>query len=357
MAKPLNQQVIVITGASSGIGLATAELAAQAGARVVITARDGDALRRIAQRLHQHHGARVLAVPADVAVREQLEAVADEAVRQFGGIDTWINNAGVGMVASQLDAYDEPSARRLMDTNYWGTVNGSMAAVARMRRSGGTLINMASVLADHAVPLQAIYSASKHAVKGFTDGLRQELQAEHSPLAVVLAKPACIATPLIEHAAHPPGRQPRLVSPLYATHDAARALLHAAQFPQRDLSIGGAAAMHGVAAGVAPGLLDLAAPMLVERQWRDEASRGSSGNLFEPSRDSHGRTLGHHPGQRVHASSYNRLSEPAQGLAGLFYGALAGAAWLALQAVRSSRTRPPEAPPAGLNPNPNARQP
>lgn len=352
MAKALNQQVIVITGASSGIGLATAEQAAQAGARLVITARDGEALQHIAQRLHQHHGAAVLAVAADVAVREQVEAVADAALRHFGAIDTWVNNAGVGMVASLLDAYDEPSARRLMDTNYWGTVNGSLAAVARMRHGGGTLINLASVLADHAVPLQALYSASKHAVKGFSDGLRQELQAEHSPLEVVLVKPAFIASPLIEHAAHPPGRQPRQVSPLYAPADVARAILRAAQHPQRDVEVGGAAALHGMAAGLAPALLDLAAPMLVERQWRNKPSAGTSGNLFEPSRDSHGRTLGQHPGQRVYASAYNRLSEPAQGLAGLFYGALAGGAWLALQALRSNRPRPPEAPPAGLNPNP-----
>ncbi|WP_157271860.1 SDR family oxidoreductase [Azohydromonas aeria] len=345
MNKPLSQQVIVVTGASSGIGLATAEQAALAGARVVITARDADALQRIAQRLYEHHGASVLPVAADVAVRAEVDAVADAAVRHFGGIDCWVNNAGVGMVASLLDAWDEPSARRLMDTNFWGMVNGSLAAAARMRRSGGTLINVASILADHAVPLQSVYSASKHAVKGFTDGLRQELQAEHSPLQVVLVKPACIATPLIEHAAHPPGRRPRLVSPLYATSDAAHAILQAARHPQRDVSVGGVGALHSVAAGVAPQLLDLAGPLLVERQWRDEPSPGTDGNLNTPSRDSHGRTLGHHPGQRVHSSAWNRLAEPAQGLGGLFYGALAGGAWLLAQALRSGNTRR-DAPPA-----------
>ena len=334
MAKPLSQQVIVITGASSGIGLATAEQAAAAGARLVITARGEEALHAIAQRLHAHHGATVVPVAADVASRDAMEAVADTAMRHFGAIDTWINNAGVGMVASVLDAWDEASARRLMDTNFWGMANGSLAATARMRRAGGTLINVASILGDHAVPLQTVYSASKHAVKGFTDGLRQELQAEHSPMEVVLVKPACIATPLIEHAAHPPGRQPRLVSPLYAPGEAARAILHAAQHPQRDVDVGGVAALHSVAAGLAPQLLDLAAPLLVERQWRDEPSPGSDGNLNTPSRDSHGRTLGHHPGQRVRASAYNRLAEPAQGLTGLFYGALAGGAWLLVQALR-----------------------
>ncbi|NML18008.1 SDR family oxidoreductase [Azohydromonas caseinilytica] len=339
MAKTLSDQVIVITGASSGIGLATAEQAALAGARLVITARDAQALQQIAQRLHDHHGATVLPVAADVAVRSEVEAVADAAMERFGRIDTWVNNAGVGLVGSVLDAHDEPSARRLFETNFWGSVNGSLAAAARMRRSGGVLINLASILADHAVPLQTFYSASKHAIKGFTDGLRQELQAEHSPLEVVLVKPACIATPLIEHAAHPPGRHPRLVSPLYAPGDAARAILRAAQHPQRDVEVGGVAALHSVAAGVAPQLLDLAAPLLVERQWRDEASPGSDGNLHTPSRDSHGRTLGQHPGQRVHPSVYNRLAEPAGGLGGLFYGALAGGAWLLAQALRSGSER------------------
>jgi NAD(P)-dependent dehydrogenase (short-subunit alcohol dehydrogenase family) len=164
----------------------------------------------------------VLPVACDVGQHEQVGHLADAAIARFGGFDTWINNAGVGLIASVLDAYDEAQARRLMDTNYWGMVHGSLVAVAHLRRKAGTLINVASITADHAVPLQTVYSASKHAVKGFTEGLRQELLAENSPMAVVVVKPACIATPLIEHVAHPPGRRPRLVSPQCDPMDAAR---------------------------------------------------------------------------------------------------------------------------------------
>ncbi len=334
-ALPLAQQAIVVTGASSGIGLAIAEQAAAAGARVTIVAREQAALDAIAQRLQETHRTPVMALAADVGVRAEVDAVARAVVERHGSFHTWINNAGVGLVGSVLDAWDEAQARRLMDTNYWGTVHGSLAAVAHLRRQGGTLINVASIAADHAVPLQTAYSASKHAVKGFTDGLRQELLAEGAPVAVVLVKPAAIGSPLIEHVAHPAGRRPRLVSPLYDPRDAARAILRAAVHPQRDLEIGGVAGLNGVASSVSPGLMDLTAPVLAARQWSDEASGGSAGNLFEPSRDSHGRVLGDHPGQRVMPALYNRALAPLQGAGpGMLLGGLAGGVWLLARSLR-----------------------
>ncbi|HEX2544040.1 MAG TPA: SDR family oxidoreductase [Ramlibacter sp.] len=337
MTKTLADHTIVITGASSGIGLATAEQAAAAGARLVIVGREQSALDAIAATLLQAHAAQVLAVAADVGVREQVDRVALAAIERFGTFDTWINNAGVGLIASVLDAYDEPAARRVFDTNFWGMVNGSLAAAAHLRRKGGTIINVASITADHAVPLQTIYSASKHAVKGFTDGLRQELQGEGSPVHVVLVKPACIATPLIEHVAHPAGRRPRLVSPLYDPQDAARAILHAALHPQRDVSIGGLASMHTVASAVAPQMMELGAADLMDRQWTDEPSPGSNGNLFEPSRDSHGRTLGRHPGQKVNPSYYNRAMEPLQAGPGALADTVMNGARSLAQSLRRGR--------------------
>ncbi|WP_205665128.1 SDR family oxidoreductase [Caldimonas tepidiphila] len=337
MAKELNRQVIVVTGASSGVGLATALEAARAGARLVLSGRDAAALERIAERLRSEFRAEVLVKAADVAVRQEVDAVAEAAVQAFGGFDTWINNAGVGMIGSVLDHYDDADARRLMETNFWGTVYGSLAAVRHLRQRGGTLINMASILADKAVPLQSLYSASKHAIKGFTDGLRQELLAEGAPVAVVLLKPACLATPLIEHTAHPPGRHPKLVSPLYDPQDAARAILAAAVRPQRDVWIGGAARSGSAMAALAPGLMDLSAKLLAARQWRDEPSSGSSGNLHAPSHDSHGRTLGRHPGQGAHPSLYNRLAQQPPAVRGLLWAAAAGLAWLAAGGKRRGR--------------------
>jgi short-subunit dehydrogenase len=310
MHRPLSQQSIVITGASSGIGLATAQQAAAAGARVLMVARDLAALDREAQRLRERYasnGTVIAVAAADVARREDIDRAAQTAQAQFGGIDTWINNAGVAWVGSVIDDYDDAGARRLMETNFWGVVNGSLAAVEHMRRRGGTLINVGSMLSDRAVPLQTVYSAAKHAVKGFTDGLRQELRAAGVPIDVVLVKPASVATPLIEHAAHPPGRRPRLVSPLYTPEDVAMAMLRAAVQPVRDLHIGAAARAVGVLGAVAPDLLDLASSDLVQRQWRSEPSSGSGGNLDTPSVDSHGRTHGAHPGQTPRASNTTRL--------------------------------------------------
>jgi short-subunit dehydrogenase len=310
MHRPLSQQTLVITGATSGIGLATAQQAAAAGARVLMVARDLAALDRQATLLRERYasgGATIAVAAADVARRDEVERAAQTAVAQFGGIDTWINNAGVAWVGSVIDDYDEARARRLVDTNFWGVVNGSLAAVAQMRRRGGTLINVGSMLSDRAVPLQSVYSAAKHAVKGFTDGLRQELRAAGVPIDVVLVKPASIATPLIEHAAHPPGRRPRLVSPLYTPDDVAAAMLRAAVQPVRDLHIGAAARAVGVIGAVAPELLDLASTDLVQRQWRHEPSDGSGGNLDTPSTDSHGRVYGDHPGQSARPSGTTRV--------------------------------------------------
>jgi NADP-dependent 3-hydroxy acid dehydrogenase YdfG len=334
---PLAQQTLVITGASSGIGLAVAEQAAAAGAQLVIAARDRIALEDIATRLEQSGARAVLPVACDVGQADQVKELARAAIERFGGFDTWINNAGVGLIGSVLDDYDEAQARRLMDTNYWGMVHGSLAAVAHLRGKPGTLINVASITADHAVPLQTVYSASKHAVKGFSEGLRQELLAENSPMAVVVVKPACIATPLIEHVAHPAGRKPRLVSPLYDPADAAQAILEAAVYPQRVVEVGGVAALNAVSSALAPGVMDATAPVIAERQWRDEPSAGSAGNLFEPSRDSHGRTTGHHPGQTIQRSYYNRAVQPLGGMAGMVAGTLAAGGWMLAQAMSKKR--------------------
>lgn len=333
MPPPIARQTLVITGASSGIGLATARRAAAEGARLVMTARDDAGLQQVAQTLRER-GAQVLAVPADVADREQVENVARVAIAEFGGFDTWINNAGVGLIASVLDAYDEVEARRVMDVNFWGVVHGSLAAVAHLRQRGGTLINMASMTADRAVPLQTVYSASKHAVKGFSDGLRQELIAQGAPVQVVLVKPASVGTPLIEHAAHAPGPQPKLVAPLYAPDEVARAMLHAAVHPQREVYIGAAAKAAGVMAAVAPGLLDHGAGMLVRLQGRDRSSAGSTGNLFVPAPDSTGRVEGEHPRQMLHTSAYTRLSQQPAMWGGLLMGAVAGAVWAVGEAMR-----------------------
>jgi NAD(P)-dependent dehydrogenase (short-subunit alcohol dehydrogenase family) len=189
--KPLSEQVIVVTGASSGIGLATARMAAERGARAVLAARSEEVLAGIAGEL----GPKAAYVVADVGRREDVRAIADKAVATFGGFDTWVNVAGLTVYGPfRKIAYEDHE--RLIQTNLWGTVNGSLVAVEHLRQRGGALINVGSIASDLAFPYQGLYAASKHAVKGFTDTLRMELIAEGAPVSVTLVKPASIDTPL-----------------------------------------------------------------------------------------------------------------------------------------------------------------
>jgi NAD(P)-dependent dehydrogenase (short-subunit alcohol dehydrogenase family) len=184
--KPIGEQVIVVTGASSGIGLVTARQAAAAGARVVLAARNGPDLEHAVTSIRES-GGRATFVVTDVADPAQVDALARAAAAEFGRIDTWVNNAAVSMYGRIVDL-SIADMRRQMDVNYWGQVYGSIAAVRALRRSGGALINVASALSDRAIPLQGVYCAAKHAVKAFTETLRMELEAEGVPVAVTLVK-------------------------------------------------------------------------------------------------------------------------------------------------------------------------
>src|SRR5436190_14552880 len=184
--KPIEDQVIVVTGASSGIGLATAETAAERGAKVVLAARSVATLEEIAHRLGP---SRVLAVPCDVSNRNQVEGVAQEAINCFGRIDAWVNNAGLGMYG-MLDETDLDDSHRLFEIDFWGVVNGSLVALPHLRHQGGALINVGSEVSEAATPLLGMYVAAKHAVKGFTDSLRIEIEEiQNAPVAVTLIQP------------------------------------------------------------------------------------------------------------------------------------------------------------------------
>jgi NAD(P)-dependent dehydrogenase (short-subunit alcohol dehydrogenase family) len=168
--KRVKDQVIVITGASSGIGLATARLAARQDARVVLSARNEEDLRAVTEEINAN-GGRAIAVAADVSKEQDMDRLGEAALRTFGALDTWVNNAGLSIYGKLVDV---PIAdkRRLFDVNFWGVVNGCRTAVRFLKHGGGAIINIGSEVSDRAIPLQGIYSASKHAVKGFTDALR-----------------------------------------------------------------------------------------------------------------------------------------------------------------------------------------
>ncbi|GGJ99608.1 SDR family oxidoreductase [Pseudomonas matsuisoli] len=236
--KPLNEQVIVITGASSGIGLATAEAAARAGARLVLVSRNETALAEIEHRL-DHTGDRVMHMVADVGNREDVERVATEVIYRFGGFDTWINNAGVS-VWGRLDQVSDDDHWRVMQTNFWGTFYGSTIALAHLRSKGGAIINIGSVESETPLPFHASYSASKHAIKALTDTMRVELEKVSAPVSVTLVRPTSTDTQFIDHSKNEHSSAPTLAPPAYAPETVADAILHAAQHWQRDVYIGNA---------------------------------------------------------------------------------------------------------------------
>lgn len=235
--KPLSQQVIVITGASSGIGLATARLARERGAKLVLVARNEEALRRITEEIRSR-GGQAEYVAADVADKEALEAAAQRAREAFGGFDSWVNDAGTSILG-ELEKTPIEDQRRLFDTNYWGVVNGSLIAARELRGRGGAIVNLGSVLSDRAMMLQGTYSATKHAVRAFTDALRMELERDGAPVSVTLIKPSSIETPFQEHARNlldSPGI--RVPPPTYDPRLVARAILHACEHRKREIVVG-----------------------------------------------------------------------------------------------------------------------
>ena len=286
MRLPIREQVVVITGASSGIGLVTAKAAAQLGARVVLAARSERGLQHAVHEI-RNSGGRAIQVAADVADQRQVEQIADAAVAAFGSIDTWVNNAAVSMYGRTTEVSLD-DMRRQMDVNYWGQVYGSLVAVRHLRERGGALINVGSALCDRAIPLQGNYCAAKHALKAFTDALRMELEEEGVPISVTLVKPASIDTPFFEKARTYLGVEPQPVPPVYAPEVVAEVILAAAQRPIRELIAGGSGAKLS-AARFAPRVADL----YMER-WTFDSQRtntptfGRPDNLYEPVEDDGG---------------------------------------------------------------------
>src|SRR5688572_29665626 len=221
--KPLEEQVIVVTGASSGIGLATALAAAKRGAKVVLSGRSAGTLAEVTAKLTST-GADAIHVVADVSRRVEVQAIAEAAVSRFGRIDTWVNNAAVS-IYGRLDEVSEEDSRRLFDTNFWGVVNGSLVALPHLKQSGGALINVGSEVSEAVVPLQGMYTASKHAVKGFTDTLRVEIEElDKAPVAITLIQPTAVDTPFPQHARNYMEQEPKLPTPQIEAEKVAHAI-------------------------------------------------------------------------------------------------------------------------------------
>jgi len=279
--KPIEQQVIVITGASSGIGLATAKLAAQRGAKVVLAARSGQTTTGIAEEINRS-GGEAIAVTCDVTDRAQVQDLASAAIARFGRIDTWVNDAGVS-IYGRLEEVNEADSRRLFETNFWGVYHGSLAALPHLKVNGGALINLGSEVSEAVIPMQGMYSASKHAVKGFTDALRVEVEEiEKAPVAITLIQPTAIDTPFPQHAKNYMGREPKLPRPLDDPEDVAEAILNAATHPTRSKKVGALSKVDTMLAKIAPKLGDKLAAKQANRQQYDEVPRHPEGTLDQP---------------------------------------------------------------------------
>lgn len=284
-------------------------------------------------------GGRAAYVVADVSIDSDVQRVADQACERFGGFDTWVNNAGVGIYAALRDT---PLAdhKRLFETNYWGVVLGSLAAVRHFatRPGSGTVINVGSIQSDMASPLLGAYNASKHAVKGFTDSLRIELMRAGEPVSVTLIKPSAIGTPFPQHGRNLTGFKARLPPPLYAPELVADAILHAAQTPRRAITVGLAGRVQVLAATLFPSAFDrlagLTVPGLIDQS--QPVSR-VEGNLYAPQTGGRAEVAGEQVGRPF---SIYTTAQTHPRIAGVFaLGGLALAAWLGLGAVSDARIR------------------
>jgi NAD(P)-dependent dehydrogenase (short-subunit alcohol dehydrogenase family) len=299
--KRVEDQVIVITGASSGIGLATAQMAARRGARLVLTSRDEVDLGKVVEQIRAEGGT-ATHVTADVANFEAMQRVALTAMREFGAIDTWVNNAGIS-IYGLIEDVGLMDARRLFETNYWGVVHGTLAALPHLKAKGGALINIGSVLSDTGYPLQGHYTASKHAVKGFTDSLRLELERAGAGVSVTLIQPTAIDTPYPEHAKSYLGVEPTHMPPVYAPELVARAILASAQRPRRSVLVGGGAKLFTTVERFVPRLGDRFKEATAFGGQRTDRPDRNDDTLFSP-RSGDISVRGHYQGRVMQSSVY-----------------------------------------------------
>ena len=326
--KPLDRQVVVITGASSGIGLLTARRAAERGARVFLISRNREALSDIRDEIAAG-GGEVAFEAADVGDSAALAAAAEAAVRAFGGIDSWVNCAGTAIYA-RLSETPIDEHERLFRTNYFGVVNGATAALPYLRARGGALLTVGSIASDLPSPILGAYAASKHAVAGYINSLRMELNAENAPISVTLIKPSGIDTPIAQHAASHSEGEPQVPPPAYDPALVADAILSAVERPRREILVGGAGAVQVMLGAHFPGILarlgGIIAPFLVNRDRAVERE----GNLFAPSEAGRTRS-GDERARRT--SLYTALQTRSAARIALG-GVMAGAGLFALRAMR-----------------------
>jgi short-subunit dehydrogenase len=285
--KPLREQVIVITGGSSGNGLATAREAVRRGAAVVLAARNERALKDIARDL-KRSGGRVAICAIDVAEQGAADRIAEVASQAFGGFDTWVNDAAVTSYGT-LEQLGMDEQRRIFDVNYFGMLQGCLTAVNHFRaRGGGAIINVGSVLSDRALIKQPAYCAAKAAVRALTESVRMDVEREGLSISVTLIKPSGIHTPFPEHGRNHMDSPPRTPQIIYGPELVADAILFAAEHPRRQIYVGGYGFALSLLARMFPRITDIIMErVMVGTQQSDEDAGDprARDNLFEPKKD------------------------------------------------------------------------
>lgn len=333
--RALSEQVVVVVGAASGIGRQTALRLAERGARLVLVARDADALATLEPEVRDRGAADVLVAAADVTDPWAMERVANDAVARFGRIDTWAHIAGVDVWATFEETTPE-EFRRVVEVNLLGPAYGAMAALPRLRAAGGgALIVVSSVEAEVPLPYQTAYAASKHGVNGFVRSLRMELRAAGDPISVAQVQPSGIDTPLFQVARTRLGVEPRPAAPVYDPNVVTELIVHAAEHPSRELFAGGMGWMLAMGQRIAPRVNEAILARVGQPIQRTDLPKSdlAPSNLEAPIPGTD-EIRGGYGGRAV--SLVNKLQMlPAQARVGL----AAGAAALTILALRQSRSR------------------
>jgi len=320
--RPLNEQSVVITGASSGIGRRTAIEFGRRGAMLTLAARNEEALNETAEEVRAA-GGRAHVVVTDVAEWDQVERLAQQAAEHWERIDTWVNNAGV-TVYSLFETLSVAEIDRVIRVNLLGQIYGAKAALPHLRHAGGgTLINVSSEVGVRGVPLQSVYCAAKHGIKGFTEALRMELEHEGANIQVTLIVPSGINTPFFEHARSKMGVKPKPPGAVYEPEVVADAIVFAAENPRREIFVGAPAKSYDLLQRVSPRLVDrmmLAGGHAFEDQMTDSPDSGFD-NVFE-TQGGKGSSRGVFPGRA--SSWYTRTFEHHPALKAVAAGVAAG---------------------------------